>query len=419
MGLLPLSSTLPEVNTGSVDTTPKIAQNGELEAHSFIEIEMDDSGTSYRSFTHMMNAPDWGEDLIGFTAVASLTTHEDILMSIVMRIDANAPIWSGNFSAFVNSPYVQQLNNSYSILTEKLIRVPTEILDISTSTFFVGAEPELNRPEVFVINQQFIITQATVFILNLDEPFEFDRNGVQLGQTKHFKYFANYMTFGDTHEYEVLVELEASGSPLDDNPSNDGYEGRIYLAEQAETLRGFNSPFDDVKVDLTIEETFILPKQQEISYSFDKQYTENTSKIDLEESNVVFLEGNEIRLVYRTGDLLPQYVDLSSSVPLWSRFTITDYASWAFGALTGLFAVVKALPFLINRVSFGRFRSRIRNAALENDWSSFNEYLKKAYNDFLEGNISLSQYKDISEEANYIIDYYQKSQSSEPSQEPE
>lgn len=122
-----------------------------------------------------------------------------------------------------------------------------------------------------------------------------------------------------TELYHENLKLVANGSPLSYVSGTEGYQGDIYFTDHQPQLLG-NFPRQDVNQ--TIVYKFILPSDQAIHLSYDSIFSGIQSS-----ASFAKISGNTFTLTFNSGDLMPNYVSLTSDTPIFLQFSITDYAS--------------------------------------------------------------------------------------------
>ena len=253
----------------------------------------------------------------------------------------------------------------------------------------------------YIISQQVILRETTAFISALSEPFKFDNNFIELGSLHDFNfkvlYQKNVVNGKLTENYHEDLKLVSEGSPLTYVGSSKGYQGDIYFTDhQPEPLGNF--PRQDVKQ--TIVYKFTLPSGQSIHLGYDPTYS---NSLDNSNANTATISGSSFSLSFNTGDLLPNFISVSSDTPLLNQFSITDYASWALAILTGIVAILRGLPFYLQRRSTRGIRKNLRKLASQNKADAISKELVEAYNKYIGGKLSLNQYKSIKEESDALL----------------
>ncbi|MHA1968420.1 MAG: hypothetical protein ACW964_11515, partial [Candidatus Hodarchaeales archaeon] len=265
--------------------------------------------------------------------IVTLTTHSDLLLTFFGEYYADQ--WNDSLALFKNSSIVQRYQ-SFEPLRRLVPDVDNitllEITRASLRTEFIN---ETHMPEnFFLIEQSVILRQSTAFILALHEIFQFDRNAIELSQITDF--FLQSIFFApEEEEFKDLTEtvrIKAPSTILDYITSRKGYTGRIYLSNWEEPepvppyFRGFGLLPQEIRVSITMP-----TGQNEISYKFDTNYTQ-----DVDTSNLEILQSkNSLSMMFPSDSYLPYYLDLDSSTPLLEQFSLSDYLSMAIGAFAG------------------------------------------------------------------------------------
>jgi hypothetical protein len=138
--------------------------------------------------------------------------------------------------------------------------------------------------------------------------------------------------------------------------------------------------------------------QNEVSYKFDINYTQevSTSEFDIVNSK------NSISIMFPSDSYLPYYIDLDSSTPLLEQFSLSDYFSMAIGAFAGLFTLLKGLPYYLNRRSFNKYKKALHLASEKGTTTDFENIQAEIKDKFLQRKLSASQLEDIKKEIQYL-----------------
>ncbi|MHA1450557.1 MAG: hypothetical protein ACTSP4_14200 [Candidatus Hodarchaeales archaeon] len=226
----PLESIAAPVENNSVNQNETIA-------FSNIKIKLDSSSIDYSRDTHIDRIENLPDIPIWFyRANADLTTHSDILLDISVEFKPDAdPTWNNNYTAFKNSPLVRTYRSEYFAL-EALMFTNISLLGLKTESFSTDSHiyydfESGSTQQLFCINHQIVITEATSFLLELQEPFKFDLNNIQLGRIYDFSLFMVYNTnpegFNEINEH---VRIRAPGTPLEETTDGKGMKGDIYFS---------------------------------------------------------------------------------------------------------------------------------------------------------------------------------------------
>ena len=365
-------------------------------AYSTINVTLTDTSMSYLRGTVLNQPAGWEESISLFTFSASLTTHGDIFVDIYVEYPQNT---FPNLQVFQNS--TKDYDTNYYFLG-KIVKVPISLLDVSSNAFLAQNQTIYNpatgnRDSKWVISQQFIIRETTAFIYALNEPFKFDSNFIELGALQDLNFKVIYQHLSTNQFYREDLKIISLGSPLEYIGSTKGYEGNIYFTDhQPQPL----DVYPRQTVNQTIVYKFELPENQEIGLTTDYDYNSIEGSTFSEKSSIT---GSSFSLAFNTGDLMPYFVTVTSFTPLLKQFSLTDYASWALGILTGLFAVLRGLPFYLRRRSTAGYRKHLKSLAQEKNFDSLSKELDSAYQKFINEKMSLQQYKDISSEYEILI----------------
>ena len=369
-------------------------------AYSTINVTLDDSGIVYERNTNLQAPVDWNQSVTLFSAVLTLTTHGDLLIDFEVEYD---PVGFSNYQAYNFSVY--HYKQDYGLLT-KIVQVPMTLLGITSEAFLLKSSTVYStitksyEPK-YILSQQLIIRETSAFIAALNEPFKFDNNFIELGSLHDFNfkvfYQKNVIDSKVVEHYNEELKIVSEGSPLSYVSSSKGYEGDIFFTDhQPQPL----SSYPRQNVNQTIVYKFVLPSGQSISVGYDPLYN---NLVDTKVTGSASISGNTFSMSFNSGDILPNYVSVSSNTPLLAQFSITDYASWTLGILTGLIAILRGLPFYLHRRSTKSIRNNLRKLATQNKNDDFLNEIKLAYNKFLNGKMSLSQYKSIKEESEALL----------------
>ncbi|MHA2306001.1 MAG: hypothetical protein ACXACU_11465, partial [Candidatus Hodarchaeales archaeon] len=330
--------------------------------------------------------------------IVTLTTHSDLMLTFFGEFYADQ--WNDSITLFKNSTLVNRYENF-----EPLKRLVPDVdnitlLELTRSSLRIEARNE-TPSNLFIIEQSIILRQSTAFILALHEIFQFDRNKIELSQITDFFLRSEYVSFeGDEFKHNSeSVRIKAPSTILDYITHRKGYSGRIYLSNWEEPepvppyFRGYGVIPQEIRVSIT------LPTgQNEVSYKFDINYTQevSTSEFDIVNSK------NSISIMFPSDSYLPYYIDLDSSTPLLEQFSLSDYFSMAIGAFAGLFTLLKGLPYYLNRRSFNKYKKALHLASEKGTTTDFENIQAEIKDKFLQRKLSASQLEDIKKEIQYL-----------------
>jgi hypothetical protein len=330
--------------------------------------------------------------------IVTLTTHSDLMLTFFGEFYADQ--WNDSITVFKNSTLVNRYENF-----EPLKRLVPDVdnitlLELTRSSLRIEARNE-TPSNLFIIEQSVILRQSTAFILALHEIFQFDRNKIELSQVTDFFLRSEYVSFeGDEFKHNSeSVRIKAPSTILDYITSRKGYSGRIYLSNWEEPepvppyFRGYGVIPQEIRVSIT------LPTgQNEVSYKFDINYTQevSTSEFDIVNSR------NSISIMFPSDSYLPYYIDLDSSTPLLEQFSLSDYFSMFIGLLAGLFTLLKGLPYYLNRRSFNKYKKALHLASEKGTTTDFEKVQTEIKEKFLKRKLSASQLEDIKKEIQYL-----------------
>jgi hypothetical protein len=377
-----------------------------------VNVTFRDSDTLYQRLTFLPSPELSGiaQEIFRYFAIAKLTTHADILFEFNIEFDSQYPEWSGNYSVFQNSSIIEDYKRKYRAL-EELVPVNSTLLQITSSsfeTFRFNHTSELTgeENEIYGIHQVLIFRETTAFLLSLPEPFLFDLNKLELSQLSDFHFQHEFFNpEGDQPHIFEEVRIKAPGSALEYVSSTEGYSGTVYLAD---------NPWDINEVPKyaryfgiipqSIQLTLELPSGQDLSFDYDSTYKSSMGS----EEQVSTKKGNKVTFFFSSESNLPYYVKITSVTPIWAQFTLAEIASMAFGGLMGLVTLLKGLPYLWGRRSYGKFVQSFHNAVEKGDLSSFETLQEKAWNDFIRGKLSSGKFEDVQTEINLLQSYLDK-----------
>ncbi|MFX0052694.1 MAG: hypothetical protein ACFE8U_15555 [Candidatus Hermodarchaeota archaeon] len=381
-------------------------------ANTMVNVTFKNSDTIYQRLT-VLTSPELSgiaQEIFSYFAIAKLTTHADILFEFNIEFFSQYPDWNGNYSMFQNSSIVKDYQKRYRAL-EELVPVNSTLLKITSSSFETfqfnhTIEQTEEEIEIFGIHQVLIFRETTAFLLSLPEPFLFDLNKLELSQLSDFHFLHAFFNPGGVYtEIREEVRIKAPGSALEYVRSTKGYSGTVYLG---------NNPWDINEVPKyaryfgiipqNIQLTLELPSGQDLSFDYDSTYKSSVSS----EEQVSTKKGNKVTFFFSSDSKLPYYVKINSITPIWAQFTLAEIASMAFGALMGLITLLKGLPYLWGRRSYGKFVQSFHNAVEKGDHLSFEALQDKAWHDFIRGKLSSGKFEDVQTEINLLKTYLEK-----------
>ncbi|UCG01379.1 MAG: hypothetical protein JSW11_17390 [Candidatus Heimdallarchaeota archaeon] len=392
IGVLLLFSTINIIKSYPGRIPYSVQQEGPEEgvANTNVNVTLNSDETTYQRNTFLPKAEDIGIEILHYSAIAKLTTHGDLYFEIIAEFSTdNDTSWQSNYTDFKNSPEVRHFRDLYAL--QDIVPVNISLLENTTSSFSTWEEPE--HPEfgrLFGIEQRVVLRQTTVFLLSLPEPFQFDRNKLELSQLSdfHFESVYHYDKERDEREIFELVRIKAPGSVLEYLPAVKGYSGIIYMTGwEPEAVPRFQRQFADARQHITLK--IKLPIQQDVDFSFDSQYTKNplTTK-----------NGNIVTFEFPPDGKIPYYVKIDSQIPFLEQFTITDYVGMAFGALAALVTSVKGIPYFWNRRSYNKYIKGLRSAVDKGNMSEFKLLQEKAVDKYVGGKFSTNQFEEVRKE---------------------
>ncbi|MFX0171344.1 MAG: hypothetical protein ACFE9L_05440 [Candidatus Hodarchaeota archaeon] len=395
-------------------SSPVVHKNLEQEeaavANTGVNVTFRDSDTIYERSTYLPNPELSGiaQEIRRYFAIAKLTTHADILFEFDIEFYSQYPDWNGNYTTFQNSSIVEDYQKKFRAL-EELVPANSTLLKITSSsfeTFNFNLTFEQTTFEIFGIHQVLIFRETTAFLLFLPEPFLFDLNKLELSQLSDFHFQHEFFNPEDGHPHIFEeVRIKAPGSALEYVRSTKGYFGTVYLAdnpydinEVPEYARYFGIIPQNIQIILE------LPSGQELSFDYDSTYKSSVSS----EEKVSTKKGNKVTFFFDSESKIPYYVKITSITPIWAQFTLTEIASMAFGGLMGLVTLLKGLPYLWGRRTYGKFLQSFHNAVEKGDISSFESLQEKAWNDFVRGKLSSGKFEDVQTEITLLQSYLDK-----------
>jgi len=149
----------------------------------------------------------------------------------------------------------------------------------------------------------------------------------------------------------------------------------------------------------------LLPKEQtlqyELNYGPDRSPESDASQYD-DISDRITTQKNTMSFEINSYEFLPASIKIDSYIPFLEKFTLTDYLYYTFGALTAVFGALKGLPYIINRLQRGRFRSKLHTYAKENESEQFDTLLAETKDKFLNNKITLEQYEKLTKTAKIL-----------------
>ncbi len=392
IGSILLFSTTPLIKSYPDRIPYLVQQEGPEEgvAGTNINVTLNSAETIYHRNTFLPKAEDIGIGILHYSAIAKLTTHGDIFFEIVVEFSTdNTTDWQSNYTQFKNSQQVKDFKNFDAL--HDIVPVNISLLENITSSFSIWEEP--NHPEfgrLFGIEQRVVLRQTTVFLLTLPEPFQFDRNKLELSQLSdfHFESVYHYDKENDERSIFELVRIKAPGSVLEYIPAVKGYSGIIYMTGwEPEDVPRFQRRFADARQHITL--MIKLPIQQDIDFSFDSQYSDNP--LTNKRGNIAIFEFPPVGKI-------PYYIKITSQIPFLEQFSLTDYVGMAFGALAALITTVKGIPYFWNRRSFKKYIKGLRTAVDKGNMSEFKLLQEKAVNKYVSGKFSTNQFEEVRKE---------------------
>ncbi|MFX1507474.1 MAG: hypothetical protein ACFFDC_15430 [Promethearchaeota archaeon] len=391
IGMILLFSTSTIINSYPDQISFSVQQEPEEGvAITNVNVTLDSDETTYQRNTFLPKVEDIGIDILHYSAIAKLTTHGDLYFEIFAEFSAgNDTFWQINYTRFKNSPEVRHFQNLNAL--QEIVPINISLLENITSSFSTWNES--NHPEfgaLFGVELRVVIRQTTVFLLTLPEPFQFDRNKLELSQLSdfHFESFYHYNKDRDEREAQEKVRIKAPGSILEYKPAVKGYSGTLYLTSwEPEEVPRYMRQFANAQQHIILQ--IKLPVQQDIEYSFDSEYSENplTTK-----------SGNIATFEFLPNGKIPHYIQISSQIPFLEQFSLTDYVGMAFGALAALVTTVKGIPYFWNRRSFNKYIKGLRTAADKGNMSEFKTLQEKAVNKYVGGKFTTNQFEEVRKE---------------------
>ncbi|MFX0206889.1 MAG: hypothetical protein ACFFDT_12960 [Candidatus Hodarchaeota archaeon] len=389
-----------------------INQEGPPIANTIVNVTFRDSDTIYQRLTFLPGPELSGiaQEIFRYFAIAKLTTHSDILFEFNIEFDSQYPEWNGNYTLFQNSSIIEDYKNKFRAL-EELVPVNNTLLQITSSSFETFQfnhtfEQTGEETQIFGLHQVLIFRETTAFLLSLPEPFLFDLNKLELSQLSDFHFLHEFFNPGDGRtEIREEVRIKAPGSALEYVSSTEGYSGTVYLADNSYDINEvpkYARYFGVIpqNIQLTLE----LPSDQDLSFDYDSIYKSSVGS----EEQVSTKKGNKVTFFFDSEGSLPYYVKITSVTPIWAQFTLAEIASMAFGGLMGLVTLLKGLPYLWGRRSYGKFVQSFHNAVEKGDLSSFEALQEKAWDDFIRGKLSSGKFEDVQTEINLLQSYLDK-----------
>lgn len=355
-----------------------------------VNVTLNSDETIYQRRTNLPKAEDIGIAILHYSSIAKLTTHGDLYFEIFAEFSAdNDTEWRTNYTTFKNSPEVRHFKNLNAL--QEIVPINISLLENITSSFSTWNDS--NHPEygvLFGIELRVVLRQTTAFLLTLPEPFQFDKNKLELSQLSDFHFESNYHydKASDQRDVEEIVRIKAPGSILEYIPAVKGYSGTLYLTSwEPEVVPRYMRQFADAQQHIILQ--IRLPVQQDIDYSFDSKYSENplTTK-----------SGNIATFEFPPDGKIPHYIKINSQIPFLEQFTLTDYVGMGFGALAALVTTVKGIPYFWNRRSFNKYIKGLRTAVEKGDMSGFKELQEKAVNKYVGGKFSTNQFEEVRKE---------------------
>lgn len=355
-----------------------------------VNVTLNSDETTYQRLTILPKAEDIGIEILRYSAIGKLTTHGDLYFEIIAEFSTNNDTeWQSNYTKFKNSPEARHFKNLDAL--QDIVPINISLLENTTSSFSTWEEPD--HPEfgqLFGIELRVVLRQTTVFLLTLPEPFQFDRNKLELSQLSDFHFQSNYYynKQRDEREVEEIVRIKAPGSILEYVPAVKGYSGILYLTGwKPEEVPRYQRQFADAQQHIILQ--LKLPIQQDIEYSFDSEYSENPLTIK---------NGNIATFDFPPTGKIPYYIRITSQIPFLEQFSVTDYIGMAFGALAALVTFVKGIPYFWNRRSFNKYIKGLRTAVDKGDMEGFKELQEKAVNKYVGGKFSTNQFEVVRKE---------------------
>jgi hypothetical protein len=391
IGMILLFSTSTIINSYPDQTSFSVQQEPEEGvAHSRVNVTLNDDETTYQRNTFLPKAEDIGSDILHYQAIAKLTTHGDLYFEIFAEFSTdNDTYWQTNYTRFQNSPEARHFRNLNAL--QEIVPINISLLENITSSFSTWNES--NHPEfdvLFGVELRVVLRQTTVFLLTLPEPFQFDRNQLELSQLSdfHFESIYHYDKERDDRLVDEIVRIKAPGSILEYLPAVKGYTGTLYLTSwEPEEVPRFMRLFANAQQHISLQ--IKLPVQQDIEYSFDSEYSEKPLTVK---------NGNIATFDFPPTGKIPHYIKISSQIPFLEQFSLTDYVGMAFGALAALVTTVKGIPYFWNRRSFNKYIKGLRSAVDKGDISGFKELQEKAVNNYVGGKFTTNQFEEVRKE---------------------
>jgi hypothetical protein len=387
-----------------------LKQQDPPEANTMVNVTFKDSDTIYQRSTDLPSPELSGiaQEIRRYFAIAKLTTHAVIMFEFDIEFDSQYPEWNESYSMFQNSSIVDDYKEKYRAL-EELVPVNSTLLKTTSSsfeTFNFNLSFEQTSFEIFGIHQVLIFRETTAFLLSLPEPFLFDLNKLELSQLSDFHFQHEFFNpeDGQPHISEE-VRIKAPGSALEYVSSTKGYSGSVYLGDnpwEINDVPKYARYFGIIPQNIQI--TLELPSSQDLSFDYDSTYKNEVST----EEQASTKKGNKVTFFFSSESYLPYYVKISSITPIWAQFTLAELASMASGVLMGLVTLLKGLPYLWGRRSYGKFVRSFHNAVEKGDISSFETLQEKAWNDFIRGKLSSGKFEDVQTEINLLKTYIDK-----------
>lgn len=381
-----------------------VQQDGPETDKAFTDINLTlfEDTAIYERTTHTIptNISEDMENIRRTEVIVTLTTHSDLLLTFFGEYYADQ--WNDSEDLFKNSTVVRNYRTF-----EPLKRLVPDVdnitlLEITRSSLRIEFINETHMPEnFFMIEQSVILRQSTAFILALHEIFQFDRNKIELSQVTDFYLRSEFMSFeqDEFKESSEIVRIKAPSTILDYITSRKGYSGRIYFSdwEEPEPIPPYFRGFGDIPQEIRVSITLPIG-QNEISYKFDTNYTQevSTSELDIIQSR------NSLSIRFSSDSYLPFYLDLDSSTPLLEQFSLSDYFSMAIGAFAGLFTLLKGLPYYLNRRSFNKYKKALHLASEKGTTTDFDNIQAEIKEKFLQRKLSAGQLEEIRKEIQFL-----------------
>ena len=364
-----------------------------------------------RSTRASKSGPGADQFIIRYSTVIDLTTHQDLY--IQFTIDFSPLKWNNNFANFSSNVEIQNLyNRTYKALTS-LLRNEIDVLQvlgITARSFFLRNSSLFIsnvQTQVFEIEEKIVLHEATAFILNLQEPFRFDLNAVELGTLSNFHFESIYELKSQTSSQitEKLV-ISAPGTPLEFDAASQGYYGDVYLRDHPGPIPSYQRDFFVSEQDITF--TLVLPASQvitKVNYDAGFSNPDFPNTTDPESAS-----GNQYVAVFTSGSTAPAYISLVSEKPIWAQFSLSDYLSWGVSGLVAAIGLLRGVPFLLGRKKTSGFHHEMRRGALEGNWPTVDGVLKNAFESLLKGKMGQKQFQDLVSEHDVIRTFMKNTQ---------